>query len=180
MSIWPNRARKLDSLWHCLAPGGWLGIMTKRVRDQEAFRSWHYIDDPTHIAYFSEATFRWLTERWSSMGVAASLVVVGGRCGVDSEKPHYPPRPLGRGPPLAQSRSSTVCTTGTSVPLAICAIQPMLPVGDDLGLQAFDVGDLARLQLPGQARLEDVVGAGRAAADVAFRHVEHLKACLAQ
>ncbi len=69
--------KELDSLWRGLAPGGWLGIMTKRVRDQEAFRSWHYINDPTHIAYFSEATFRWLTERWSSMGVPASLVVAG-------------------------------------------------------------------------------------------------------
>jgi hypothetical protein len=36
------------------------------VRDQDAFKTWHYITDPTHIAYFSEATFFWLAERWSA------------------------------------------------------------------------------------------------------------------
>ena len=69
--------KELDRLWASLAPGGWLGIMTKRVRDQAAFRTWHYITDPTHIAYFSEATFHWLTARWSSMGASATLVVAG-------------------------------------------------------------------------------------------------------
>ena len=33
----------------------------------------------------------------------------------------------GRGPPVAQSRSSIVCTTGTDVPPAICTMQPILP-----------------------------------------------------
>ena len=69
--------KELDSLWRGLAPGGWLGIMTKRVRDQEAFRSWHYITDPTHIAYFSEATFHWLTGHWSLMGIPATLIIAG-------------------------------------------------------------------------------------------------------
>ena len=67
----------LDRLWTGLAPGGWLGIMTKRVRDQKAFRAWHYISDPTHIGYFSEATFRWLVGNWSSMGIPATLVIAG-------------------------------------------------------------------------------------------------------
>jgi len=57
--------------------GGWLGIMTKRVRDQEAFKTWHYKNDPTHIGFFSEATFQWLTGRWSSMGIPATLVITG-------------------------------------------------------------------------------------------------------
>lgn len=70
--------RELDRLWDLLAPGGWLGIMTKRMRDQAAFRTWHYINDPTHIAFFSEATFQWLTGRWSSMGAPATLVIAGG------------------------------------------------------------------------------------------------------
>ena len=67
----------LDDLWAGLAPDGWLGVMTKRVRDQDAFRTWHYITDPTHIGFFSEATFQWLTGRWSAMGVSATLVVAG-------------------------------------------------------------------------------------------------------
>ena len=51
--------------------------MTKRVRDQEAFRTWHYITDPTHICFFCETTFQWLTESWSSMGIPATLVITG-------------------------------------------------------------------------------------------------------
>ncbi|MFP6742599.1 MAG: class I SAM-dependent methyltransferase [Alphaproteobacteria bacterium] len=64
--------KELDNLWAALAPGGRLGIMTKRVRDPAAFKSWHYINDPTHVCFFSEATFRWLADRWS-----ATLDVVG-------------------------------------------------------------------------------------------------------
>src|SRR5262249_3213149 len=33
----------------------------------------------------------------------------------------------GRGPRVPQARSSTVCTTGTDVPPAICTMQPILP-----------------------------------------------------
>lgn len=66
--------RELDRLWRLLTPGGWLGIMTKRVRDPDAFKTWHYIKDPTHIAFFSEATFEWLAERWTVRGKRATLV----------------------------------------------------------------------------------------------------------
>ncbi|WP_204277275.1 hypothetical protein, partial [Klebsiella oxytoca] len=39
----------------------------------------------------------------------------------------------GRRPPVAQSRSSIVCTTGTDVPLAICTMQPILPAATTSG-----------------------------------------------
>jgi hypothetical protein len=47
-------------------------------------------------------------------------------------RPAYRARPIdqfdpGRGPPVAQSRSSIVCTTGTDVPPAICTMHPILP-----------------------------------------------------
>lgn len=45
-----------------LCPGGWLGLMTKRAGDREAFARWHYILDPTHVAFFSAASFRWLAD----------------------------------------------------------------------------------------------------------------------
>jgi len=64
---------ELERLWNCLKPGGWMGIMTKRVIDQEAFARWHYITDPTHVCFFSDRTFQWLAERWS----AADMVFVG-------------------------------------------------------------------------------------------------------
>ncbi len=68
---------ELDRLWSILRSGGWLGIMTKQVRDPDAFKTWHYITDPTHISYFSEATFHWMSGRWAAMRTPATLVVAG-------------------------------------------------------------------------------------------------------
>ena len=69
--------RDLDCLWDSLVPGGYLGIMTKRVRDRQAFATWHYITDQTHISFFSEKTFQWLVGRWSVAKEATSLMIVG-------------------------------------------------------------------------------------------------------
>jgi hypothetical protein len=63
---------ELQRVWEVLRPGGWLGIMTKRVIDANAFARWHYKDDPTHVAFFSIETFEWLRSYW-----AAELEVVG-------------------------------------------------------------------------------------------------------
>ncbi|MEW4567873.1 class I SAM-dependent methyltransferase [Tautonia sp. JC769] len=62
----------LERLWQVLKPGGWLGIMTKRVWGRQAFSTWHYKDDPTHVAFFAERTFVWLARHWS-----ARLEVIG-------------------------------------------------------------------------------------------------------
>ena len=56
----------LEQLWQCLKPGGWLGLMTKRVISPEAFSRWHYKSDPTHISFFSEQSFRWLAAKWQA------------------------------------------------------------------------------------------------------------------
>ncbi|MFG6175635.1 class I SAM-dependent methyltransferase [Halomonas sp. THAF12] len=56
--------QELERLVGLLAPGGWLGLMTKRVSSVEAFAGWHYILDPTHVCFFSEGTFHWFAERW--------------------------------------------------------------------------------------------------------------------
>lgn len=50
---------ELARLWSLLAPQGWLGIMTKLVRDQQAFANWHYKNDLTHVCFFSAATWSW-------------------------------------------------------------------------------------------------------------------------
>ncbi len=57
---------ELERLWSVLNPGGYLGIMTKRVSNPAAFARWHYIRDPTHVAFFSDATFQWLSQHWSA------------------------------------------------------------------------------------------------------------------
>ena len=43
-----------------LRPGGWLGVMTKRVTTEAAFATWHYTRDPSHVAFFADATFAWI------------------------------------------------------------------------------------------------------------------------
>jgi SAM-dependent methyltransferase len=53
----------LARLVSCLRPGGYLGLMTKRVKNRAAFAHWHYIQDPTHVAFFSESTFRWWAQQ---------------------------------------------------------------------------------------------------------------------
>lgn len=54
---------ELARLWRCLRPGGWLGVMTKLVRDRESFAGWHYKSDPTHVCFFSERTWQWWAAR---------------------------------------------------------------------------------------------------------------------
>lgn len=54
----------LEQLRASIRPGGWLGLMTKLVIDGDAFRRWHYKNDPTHIAFFSRQTFAWLGAQW--------------------------------------------------------------------------------------------------------------------
>jgi len=43
--------------------GGWIGIMTARVDEVEDFNSWYYKEDPTHVCFYSQATFDWLAAR---------------------------------------------------------------------------------------------------------------------
>lgn len=45
-------------------PTALLGVMTKRVTTEAAFATWHYIRDPTHIAFFSDQTFKWIGEHY--------------------------------------------------------------------------------------------------------------------
>jgi len=58
--------KELDRLWACLKHGGWLGIMTKFAAGRDEFPRWYYKDDPTHICFFSRATFAWLAHRWNA------------------------------------------------------------------------------------------------------------------
>ncbi len=63
---------ELARLWTLLRPGGWLGVMTKLVRDKAAFARWHYKNDPTHVCFFSVDTWRWWAQQHG-----ASLTIIG-------------------------------------------------------------------------------------------------------
>ncbi|WP_371039123.1 class I SAM-dependent methyltransferase [Rhodosalinus sp. FB01] len=45
-------------------PGGWLAVMTCFQTDDARFGTWHYRKDPTHVAFYREATFRHLATEW--------------------------------------------------------------------------------------------------------------------
>jgi len=66
----------LNQLDKMLNSGGLLAIMTKRVKDQDAFATWHYIHDPTHICFFSVPTFEWIATKknWRLEIVANDVV----------------------------------------------------------------------------------------------------------
>ena len=58
--------RDLESLWNRLRKSGWLGVMTKRAKDRELFAKWHYKQDPTHVCFWSDASFQWLADHWNA------------------------------------------------------------------------------------------------------------------
>ena len=57
---------EFEALFKRLRPGGWLGIMTKLVKDPQAFKNWHYIRDLTHISFYSRTTFAWLARQFNA------------------------------------------------------------------------------------------------------------------
>lgn len=57
---------EFTTLFNLLNPGGWLGIMTKMVKDKDAFRNWHYIRDLTHICFYSPSTFEYIAARFNA------------------------------------------------------------------------------------------------------------------
>lgn len=54
---------ELKRLWDHLAPGGVLGIQTQRLHDRERFLQWRYKEDPTHVAFYTDATMQAIAER---------------------------------------------------------------------------------------------------------------------
>ena len=59
-------AYELELLWSHVKPAGYLGIMTKRPTTLDAFKHWHYKQDPTHVSFYSEQTFQWLANHWGA------------------------------------------------------------------------------------------------------------------
>ncbi|PHR28103.1 MAG: hypothetical protein COA36_07470 [Desulfotalea sp.] len=64
--------KEFEQLFEMLLPGGWLGIMTKMVRDEASFKTWHYIRDLTHVAFYCTETFSYLAKQYG-----ATLAFVG-------------------------------------------------------------------------------------------------------
>jgi hypothetical protein len=58
--------KEFTTLFSLLKPSGWLGVMTKMVRDRESFANWHYIRDPTHISFYHKSTFDYLARHFNA------------------------------------------------------------------------------------------------------------------
>lgn len=58
-------------LHRLLAPGGRIGIMTDILEDRDGFADWYYHRDPTHVAFYTSRTFRWISE-WLGLQVELS------------------------------------------------------------------------------------------------------------
>lgn len=56
-------AREWSLLIALLKPTGWLAIMTKLHQGKDAFSTWHYKNDPTHVSFFSRRSFEYLADR---------------------------------------------------------------------------------------------------------------------
>lgn len=69
--------KEIDRLWNCLKPGGYLGIMTKMAGDRDHFADWHYKKDLTHVTFFSEETFEWMSEHYgASLSIPSERVAI--------------------------------------------------------------------------------------------------------
>jgi SAM-dependent methyltransferase len=60
-----NPAKEFQSLFALLNKGGILALMTKMVIDKAAFSKWHYIQDQSHICFYSKETFTYLAEQYN-------------------------------------------------------------------------------------------------------------------
>lgn len=58
-------AREFALFKSLLKPGGRLGLMTEQCSTDTDFSTWHYRRDPTHVAFYSEATLRWIARRFA-------------------------------------------------------------------------------------------------------------------
>lgn len=61
-----------------LCSGGWLGLMTELRPPLADFPRWHYHRDPTHVGFHSEASLRWIAERfgWRVEGVGRRVTLL--------------------------------------------------------------------------------------------------------
>lgn len=60
-------AAEFRKLFSMLKTGGLLALMTKMVIDREAFSKWHYIQDLSHISFYSKETFAYLGRQYGCL-----------------------------------------------------------------------------------------------------------------
>ncbi len=59
-----NPLKELFTLFKALKKDGLLAVMTQPPVPAERFSGWRYKNDPTHVLFFSDETFRWIAEKF--------------------------------------------------------------------------------------------------------------------
>ncbi len=57
--------KELELLLNLLNPQGYLGVMTKLYNESIDFNNWYYRRDSTHVIFFTEETFKWISDTYS-------------------------------------------------------------------------------------------------------------------
>ena len=58
-------AQNWEELTGLVKPGGILGIMTQFLTESIDYQSWWYKNDPTHVSFYNEKTFKYLAEKYN-------------------------------------------------------------------------------------------------------------------
>ncbi|MFC3120884.1 methyltransferase domain-containing protein [Agaribacter flavus] len=53
-----------EQIFSLLTEAGIAVVMTKLLIDKDRFTTWHYKNDPTHIAFYCKATFRFIAKKY--------------------------------------------------------------------------------------------------------------------
>lgn len=71
-------AAAFASLDKLLQPGGWLAVMTSFQTDDAGFGNWHYRQEPSHVVFYREETFRHLAKQfdWTCEIPAANVALM--------------------------------------------------------------------------------------------------------
>ena len=87
-------AREWQHFARLVKPGGWLGIMTRWLIDDDAFTRWHYRRDPTHVCFWQPDTFAWLAREqgWQVTLVGNPVVLMQKTPGADRHKDALAPQ----------------------------------------------------------------------------------------
>ncbi len=59
-----NPKNEIEMLLTRLKSNGHIAFMTKFFSKEIEFKTWYYKDDPTHVCFYSENSFRWIAKRY--------------------------------------------------------------------------------------------------------------------
>ena len=80
---------ELGRIERLLRPGGWFGVTTEVLGNDERFAGWWYRRDPTHVAFYRRETFGWIAKRfdWKVAFPARTVVLFQRTKGIGSSSP---------------------------------------------------------------------------------------------